>query len=155
MAGDGVDASTVTCTQADKDLTNPVIYSITDSEGKMILGSDGQSLANDSKWFVVENNDITYIYLSTKQLANAENTYNSGAEFSFTINASVNPEVGTGESQHWMGATYSVSIYFQVCQADFVGEGNTNPGAESISKDTLSASAWKTIDPTSIPATQG
>ncbi|MBQ7880904.1 MAG: hypothetical protein IJ358_03595, partial [Clostridia bacterium] len=59
-----------------------------------------------------------------------------------TLDAQVSPEVGKGESTHWMGATFKVTVTFQICQADYLN--SENPGAP-LDTLTKAEAAWGNI----------
>ena len=128
------------CSDADKAFeTNgkAILYTISADDGA-IMGSDVDAEDTMSqKWFTVEGAaGTTYLYLADVQTASSD--------FALDINAYVNPEVGDDESQHLMGATFAVTITFQVCQADYVVDAST-PGAK-LTPETVANSAWKSFN---------
>ena len=66
-------------------------------------------------------------------------------EHSFTITAQINPEVGKQSSQHFMDAEITITVYFEVIQADYiVGDGTA--AADGTYTAAQLQRAWETAD---------
>jgi len=135
------------CSEDDKNLNNPIIYSVLDAAGKTIIGSADKTPDSEAWLTVAGAEGTTYLYLKEVQEA--------GTSFELDIDAKVNSAVGTLESQHYMGATFTISVNFQVCQADFTtsDDPETGVGADLTDVNSIKNSAWATIAPgAGIPA---
>ena len=152
--GHDCDAEGMECTQADKDLDTPILFTLKWNNGtadEVLLDPENDEVDDTGlSWWIgavdVDDTDTTistqYLYLKDVQEPNDDLTEANLAELKVNIKAQVNPVVGDGESQHFMGATYAFSVTYEVCQADYL---NTADSGDALGSLLLAEQAWANI----------
>ena len=100
----------------------------------------------------VEGNSTGWYYYNKMWTPGTETGTDTGIFnrlHTFTIDARVNPETGKKSSQHFMDAVITITVHFEVIQADFIVT-DAKADADNIYTKQQLQEAWATADLTSV-----
>ena len=155
-----VGATNATCGHADAGIELLIIdttkSTVSDPEdtanaGSWISGLTSVSDEQADDGLVVETNanGTGWYYYSTAWAPKAAATAGAGKNVrthTFNLEAKVNPLAGQVESEHFMDATITITVQFEVIQADYIIDAGTAPAGTTVYNAEQLQAAWNLAD---------